>query len=350
MLRVRRSEIVHDALRKLTSTVAEGELGKQLKVVFDEEEAVDEGGVTKEFFQLLIEQLFNPNYGMFTYNENTHVFWFDRRSLESNLQFELIGVVLGLAIYNGVILDVHFPLAVYKKLLGFPVGLRDLEEFEPELANSLRKLLLMPPDEVESASLTFSIDISSFGTIETIALTPDYSPEEPVTVENRVAYVTAYLDWVLNRSIDQQFQAFHRGFMKCCGNVIRKLAFEPEELLLVICGSAEFDFESLEKVTKYRDGYTETDKTVRDFWEVVHGLSDDDKKRLLFFVTGSDRVPVKGLASIQFYVGRAGADTEKIPTAHTCFNYLLLPDYRDKEKLRKYLMIALRHHTGFGLR
>ena len=36
------------------------------EVVFDGEEGVDEGGVRKEFFQLLGAQLLAPEYGMFT--------------------------------------------------------------------------------------------------------------------------------------------------------------------------------------------------------------------------------------------------------------------------------------------
>ena len=34
------------------------------------------------------------------------------------MQFELIGIIFGLAIFNNVYLDVKFPLVVYKKLLG----------------------------------------------------------------------------------------------------------------------------------------------------------------------------------------------------------------------------------------
>ncbi len=65
------------------------------------------------------------------------------------------------------------------------------------------------------------------------------------------------------------------------------------------------------------------------FWEVVHGFSEEQKKRLLFFVTGSDRVPIKGLASLQppFVIARNGPSSNRLPTAHTCFNHLLLPAY-----------------------
>ena len=54
---------------------------------------------------------------MFKYMENTRTFWFSHLSIELDTEFRLVGSVLGLAIYNGVILDLHFPPVVYKKLL-----------------------------------------------------------------------------------------------------------------------------------------------------------------------------------------------------------------------------------------
>ena len=66
------------------------------------------------------------------------------------------------------------------------------------------------------------------------------------------------------------------------------------------------------------------------FWEVVHSLQPEQQKQLLFFVTGSDRVPIKGLASLTppFTISRAGPPSDRLPTAHTCFNHLLLPEYQ----------------------
>ena len=42
------------------------------------------------------------------------------------MKYELIGILLGLAIYNQVLLDIKFPLVIYKKLLDRPI---DLEVF-----------------------------------------------------------------------------------------------------------------------------------------------------------------------------------------------------------------------------
>ena len=41
---------------------------KQLFVEFEGEQGFDEGGVSKEFFQLIVEELFNPDIGEYIYN------------------------------------------------------------------------------------------------------------------------------------------------------------------------------------------------------------------------------------------------------------------------------------------
>ena len=57
------------------------------------------------------------------------------------MEFQLVGIILGLAIYNGAILDVHFPLVVYKKLLGQRPSFSDLVEAQPTLGRGLKQLL-----------------------------------------------------------------------------------------------------------------------------------------------------------------------------------------------------------------
>ncbi len=66
---------------------------------------MDEGGVKKEFFQLIMKQILDVNYCMFEYVKNETILWFDKHPLECGLNFELVGMILGLSIYNGVNLD-----------------------------------------------------------------------------------------------------------------------------------------------------------------------------------------------------------------------------------------------------
>ena len=74
------------------------------------------------------------------------------------------------------------------------------------------------------------------------------------------------------------------------------------------------------------------------FWEVVHSLSPEEKKNFLTFSTGSTKAPILGLKDMKFYIGRMGEDSERLPSAHTCFNHLLVPEYSSKEKLRQKLL------------
>lgn len=66
---------------------------------------------------------------MFTCQPENGTVWFNPTSFESDAQFTLIGIVLGLAIYNNIILDIHFPMVVYKKLMGKRGTYHDLEDF-----------------------------------------------------------------------------------------------------------------------------------------------------------------------------------------------------------------------------
>lgn len=68
---------------------------------------------------------------MFTFDSDTQKCWFNVVSFENDSQYTLIGLILGLAIYNSVILDVHFPMVVYKKLLGKEGTFSDLEDYNP---------------------------------------------------------------------------------------------------------------------------------------------------------------------------------------------------------------------------
>ena len=54
---------------------------------------------------------------MFIYQEESRLLWFNGNTFEPNIKFELIGILMGVAIYNNNILDLRLPMACYKKLL-----------------------------------------------------------------------------------------------------------------------------------------------------------------------------------------------------------------------------------------
>lgn len=186
-----------------------------------------------------------------------------------------------------------------------------------------------------------------FGEVRNIEL-KENGGDISVTKENRKEYVDLCVKYYLETSIELSFEAFRKGFQKLWRGRVLQL-FHPAELEQLICGSPVLDFEALEKYTIYEDGYRKDSRIVREFWEIVHSLDKENKKKLLFFATGSDRAPIKGLANLRFVISKNGSDSETLPTAHTCFNHLLLPEYQNKEKLKERLLTAINNSQGFGL-
>lgn len=121
------------------------------------------------------------------------------------------------------------------------------------------------------------------------------------------------------------------------------------ELQQLICGRDDVDLHLLQQVTQYDDGYSADHPTIRDFWAIMTELGPEVQKNLLHFVTASDRIPLKGIATLTFVIQRNGPDSDRLPTAQTCFGRLLLPEYANKEKLRDRLQTALQQGRGFGL-
>ncbi|XP_032651157.1 putative E3 ubiquitin-protein ligase HERC4 isoform X1 [Chelonoidis abingdonii] len=347
ILVVRRDNIVGDAMEVLRKT-KNVDYKKPLKVIFVGEEAVDAGGVRKEFFLLIMRELLDPKYGMFRYYEESRLIWFSDKTFEDSDLFHLIGVVCGLAIYNFTIVDLQFPLALYKKLLNKKPSLDDLKELMPDVGRSMQQLLDYPEDDIEETfCLNFTITVENFGTTEVKELIPK-GADIPVVKQNRQEFVDAYVDYIFSKSVASLFDAFHAGFHKVCGGKVLQL-FQPSELQAMVIGNTNYDWKELEKNTEYKGEYWADHPTIKIFWDVFHELSLEKKKQFLLFLTGSDRIPILGMKCLKLVIQPTGGGEGYLPVSHTCFNLLDLPKYTDKETLKSKLIQAIDHNEGFSL-
>ncbi|XP_062902900.1 probable E3 ubiquitin-protein ligase HERC3 isoform X1 [Mobula hypostoma] len=347
VLHVQRDNLVSDALREL-SIHSDVDLKKPLKVVFLGEEAVDDGGVTKEFFLLLLKELLDPKYGMFTYYEQSRLLWFSEKTFVELNWFHLIGILCGLAIYNFTVVDLRFPLVLYKKLLNVPPSLEDLKELSPTEARSLQELLDYPDDDVEETfCLTFATLRENYGVTELQELVPG-GKSLPVKKENRKEFVQAYVEYIFNTSVQELFSAFSSGFLKVCGGKVLQL-FQPSELMAMVVGNTSYNWKELEMSAIYKADYHPAHPTIKLFWEVFHEFPLEKKKLFLLFLTGSDRIPIYGMASIRMTIQPTAGGDRYLPVAHTCYNLLDLPKYQSKAILSSKLTQAIDHHEGFSL-
>ncbi|KAI5611802.1 putative E3 ubiquitin-protein ligase HERC4, partial [Silurus asotus] len=347
ILIVRRENVVEDTMEVLRKS-KNVDYKKPLKVIFVGEEAVDAGGVRKEFFLLIMKELLDPKYGMFRYYMDSRLIWFSDKTLEDIDLFHLIGVICGLAIYNLTIVELNFPVALYKKLLKKPPTLEDLKELMPVVGRSLQELLDYTEDDVEETfCLNFTITVENFGETEVLELVPN-GTNINVNNHNRQEFVNAYVDYIFNFSVAPLFNAFYAGFHKICGGKVLEL-FQPNELQAMIIGNTNYDWNELEKNTKYKGEYWPEHPTIKFFWEVFHELPLEKKKQFLLFLTGSDRIPILGMKSLILVIQPTGGGENYLPVAHTCFNLLDLPKYTRKENLKEKLLQAIEHNQGFNL-
>ena len=99
----------------------------------------------------------------------------------------------------------------------------------------------------------------------------------------------------------------------------------------------------------------EEHQVIQWFWEVVSELSQEDRSKLLQYITGSSRVPMNGFAgfeegdSLLISIESISVDDSIFPRAHTCFNRLELPVYEDKEELHRRVTEAMQLQNGFNL-
>ena len=150
----------------------------------------------------------------------------------------MIGIILGLAIYNNIILAVNFPRVVYRKLMGGRGSFYDLHDWNPTLYRSLKSLLDYQESDMEEVFMqTFKI---SYKNVFDEVVEHDLKTgggDIAVNQENKQEFVDLYTDYLLNRSIERQFKAFKKGFEMVTDESPLKLLFRPEEIELLVCGS-----------------------------------------------------------------------------------------------------------------
>ncbi|KAF3359558.1 hypothetical protein VDGD_01943 [Verticillium dahliae] len=370
-LDVRRDCLVEDSLAAVSEVIGSGgeDIKKRLRIEFRGEEGYDAGGLRKEWFLLLVREVFNPEHGLFTYDEESQLCYFNPNSFETSDQFFLVGVVIGLAIYNSTILDVALPPFAYRKLLAAapissipssahprPVmtyNLEDLAEWRPRLAAGLKQLLDYDGDVEETFGLDFVVPVEKYGTVLQVPLCPG-GEWKSVTNANRREFVDCYVRYLLDHAVTRQFEPFKRGFYTVCGGNALSL-FRPEEIELLVRGSdTALDIDSLRAAAEYDNWGTKnpdgTEPVIGWFWDTFKSAKPSEQRKLLSFITGSDRIPAMGAALLPIKISCLGEDEERYPIARTCFNMLSLRRYGSQERLEHMLWTAVHESEGFGLK
>ncbi|CAL5402632.1 unnamed protein product [Camellia sinensis] len=358
---VRRAYVLEDSYNQLRMRPNQ-DLKSRLNVHFQGEEGIDAGGLTREWYQLLSRVIFDKGALLFTTVGNNATFQPNPNSdyqTEHLSYFKFVGRVVAKALFDGQLLDVYFTRSFYKHILGVKVTYHDIEAVDPDYYKNLKWML--ENDVSDIPDLTFSMDADEEKHIlyEKTEVT-DYELKPGgrntrVTEETKHEYVDLVAEHILTNAIRPQINSFLDGFNELIHRELISI-FNDKELELLISGLPEIDLDDLKANTEYT-GYTVASSVVQWFWEVVKAFNKEDMARFLQFVTGTSKmVPLEGFKALQgisgpqrFQIHKAYGAPERLPSAHTCFNQLDLPEYTSKEQLQERLVLAIHEASeGFG--
>lgn len=356
---IRRNYIYEDAYDKL-SPENEPDLKKRIRVHLLnahglDEAGIDGGGIFREFLNELLKSGFNPNQGFFkTTNEGllypnpaAHMLVGD--SFARHYYF--LGRMLGKALYENMLVELPFAGFFLSKLLGTSadVDIHHLASLDPEVYKNLLFLKSYEGD-VEELGLNFTVVNNELGEAQVVELKFG-GKDIPVTSANRIAYIHLVADYRLNRQIRQHCLAFRQGLANVVSLEWLRM-FDQQEIQVLISGAqVPISLEDLKSFTNYSGGYSADHPVIKVFWRVVEGFTDEEKRKLLKFVTSCSRPPLLGFKELYpaFCIHHGGSDLERLPTASTCMNLLKLPEFPDETLLRSKLLYAIECAAGFEL-
>ncbi|XP_041834256.1 E3 ubiquitin-protein ligase HECW2 isoform X2 [Melanotaenia boesemani] len=354
-LSIRRYHLLEDAFNQIMCYSRKDLQRSKFYVSFVGEEGLDYSGPSREFFFLVSRELFNPYYGLFEYSANdTYTVQISPMSAfvdNHHDWFRFSGRILGLALIHQYLLDAFFTRPFYKGLLRIPCDLSDLEYLDEEFHQSLQ---WMKDNDIEDMlDLTFTVNEEVFGQITERELKPG-GANIPVSEKNKKEYIERMVKWRIERGVVQQTESLVRGFYEVVDARLVSV-FDARELELVIAGTAEIDLSDWRNNTEYRGGYHDNHIVIRWFWAAVERFNNEQRLRLLQFVTGTSSIPYEGFASLRgsngprrFCVEKWGKVTS-LPRAHTCFNRLDLPPYQSFSMLYEKMLTAVEETSTFGL-
>ncbi|KAK6591181.1 E3A like HECT domain containing ubiquitin ligase [Cryptosporidium xiaoi] len=385
---IRRSHLIEDGYFSI-GNLDPFRLRSVFRIVFlDEngemEAGIDGGGLLKDFIICISRELCSPEFGLFinckdntlaprdyyslieiinntNNNSNLNIYKCQNLIKYSNINvlnlYEFLGKIVGKAIYEKILLEIEFNPVFLNSVFGHYSDFNDLANFDNEIYKNLL-FIKNYGNDLSDLSITFSltinlnVDILNSNNTNNNYIEIDLIPNgRNITVnnENRLLYIKILTRYKLITSIKLQSNAFLKGLSTVIPYESLKL-FLPYEIQSLISGVYQkIDIINLKSYTTYT-GYLETSPQIIWFWEIIEKFSLEEQSEFLLFVTASRKAPLLGFQYLNPNFGiQIVPDSNRLPSASTCFNLLKLPTYTSKDVLEKKLKQAIFNSRGFDL-
>jgi len=367
-LNIRRQFLLGDSVDAVMS-LSRTDLRKEWRFQLIGESGIDVGGPTREWFQLVTEAIFDPDFGLWKssaanqmcmeINPASEFFYEDYL-----VYYRFLGRLMGRALFDRQLISGHMVQFLYKHLLGWPITFADLKQVDEDVYRNLRQIETMVGDgDGDDINDILCLDFTTTKEIldrkEVVELVEGGADVE-VTNDNYHQYLEAILKYRMLECVRFQMNELLLEFFDIIPEPLLTI-FDFQELELLMCGLPTIDMDDWRANTEYSGKYNaigSDHEVCQWFWEVVTEFDQEMRARLLQFVTGTSGVPARGFGVLQSNGGNIRKFTIHgitvgecfYPRSHTCFNRIDLPLYESKKELSERLKFSVTMaSTGFGI-
>ncbi|GJN03916.1 hypothetical protein PR202_ga21412 [Eleusine coracana subsp. coracana] len=304
-------------------------------------------GVRREWFCLAFRALFNPRQVLFSAcPSNRRRFFANPASDVDPLHlpyYQFAGRMIALALIYEIPVGVSFDRTLFLQLAHRPVTLDDIADADPSLHTSCKNILEMDPSLVDSDALglTFVREVELLGFRTVVELVPG-GKDTPVNTKNLREYIHLLIQDRFVTCTKNQVAYLIRGFssMLTKHELVKNFfdALDVEDFNQILGGNKDtIDVKEWKAQTDYI-GYREGMR-VKWFWETVKAMTLDQQRRLLFFWTSVEYLPLDGFSGLgsRLSIFRSLNSCDHLPTSGTCFYQLNLPAYTSFDMMQRRL-------------
>ncbi|XP_059473505.1 apoptosis-resistant E3 ubiquitin protein ligase 1 isoform X2 [Neocloeon triangulifer] len=358
-MKINRDKLLESSM-KATKSFSVADWCRNFEITFQGEQGLDWGGVRREWFELTCAALFDAKNLIFCgFSDNHQALVHPNRQRSASVKlkyYEFAGRLAGKCLYESALggsyrqlVRARFTRSFLAQLIGLRVHYKYFEQDDPDLY--LTKVKYILDNDMEDMDLYFvEEEYDRFGQLlKVVELVPG-GTKIHVTNTSKHQYLDALAQYRLANNVKDEMEAFLKGLNELIPDNLLSI-FDENELELLLCGTGEYSIADFRAHHIINGGSTEFRRILDWFWTAVANFTQEEMARLLQFTTGCSQLPPGGFAELSPRFQITAAPTfGNLPTAHTCFNQLCLPDYESYEQFEKALLLAISEGTeGFGM-
>ncbi len=362
-INLNRDDLLNDTLKQTENI----DFYKDWTIKYNKEEGIDAGGLLRDFFTNIFQILEGDDLKLFIQSDSNDFSYILNPFLFHNEETfkycRLIGLLLGKAIMQNITINICFNKLIYKMILCEKIEFEDLIFIDSQLyksLNNLKESLKYNDDDnfniLKDLDLNYVIEMKDINNrIHSFELVKN---GRNMNVENLDDFIEKRIKFLIG--IYEPFIKEIRSTFYKYMPVDKIKCLNSNELELLLNGRPFIDCDEWKSFTDYKEPYNENHKVIKWFWEILSELSQKELSNLLFFATGSSRVPLGGFADLEgndglitrftIYYLPYNSKVKNFIKAHTCFNRIELPCFTNKKDLENAIhFVSGSKMWGFGM-